>query len=57
MWPNSSRQSASRSGIIFDSTRSLSYSSRMAARPLTFSLMGEITSLVSTSGRSWNRPV
>ncbi len=43
--------------MIVDSTRSFSYPSRMAARPSTFAFIGVMTSLVSTSGRSWNSPV
>ena len=43
--------------MIFDSTRSFSYSSRVALRPSTLVLMGVMTSFVRTSGRSWNRPV
>lgn len=42
---------------MVDSIMSLSYSSSMEARPVTLVLIGVITSLVSTSGRSWNRPV
>ena len=54
---NSSRHSGLRSGIIVDSTCSCSYSSRMSARPSMLVFIGLMTSLVRTSGRSWNSAV
>ena len=55
--PNSWRHPSSRRGMISDSTMSRSISSRSDASPSTLVLMGVMTSLVRTSGRSWNSPV
>ena len=54
---NSSCHDSGIRGMILVFTNSCSYSSRMSTRPWTFTFTGVMTSLVRTSGRSWNSAV